>query len=89
MQQQIAALRQELADVAATLPGVCYMDPPDGGAPTVAEQVRRMAKDASRYQWIRDNHERTTAAADVVYTVSGAGWDAAIDAAMAVETPNG
>lgn len=32
----------ELDAVAAALPGVRFMDPPDGGSPTLAEQVARM-----------------------------------------------
>lgn len=35
-------------EVTAALPGVQYMDPPDGGDVSVPEQVRRMAKDAER-----------------------------------------
>lgn len=41
--------QQELASV---LPGVTYMDPPDGGSPTVLEQLRRMAKDAARWRML-------------------------------------
>ena len=37
----------------AALPGVTYMDPPDGGAPSIPEQLRRMARDAARYRWLR------------------------------------
>ena len=42
------ALQTELNSIADTLPGVHYMDPPDGGAPTLVEQFKRMAKDARR-----------------------------------------
>ena len=35
------------------LPGVYYMDPPDGGSVTVLEQFQRMAKDADRYRKLR------------------------------------
>jgi hypothetical protein len=45
----------ELDRVVAALPGVCYMDPPDGGDVTVSEQVRRMAQDAARYRWLRSS----------------------------------
>ncbi len=38
---------------AAALPGVYYMDPPDGGDVSVSEQLRRMAKDAERYRLLR------------------------------------
>lgn len=41
------------SEFAALLPGVTYMDEPDGGSPTVQEQVKRMARDAERYRWLR------------------------------------
>lgn len=41
-------------DVSAFLPNSYYMDPPDGGSVTVLEQVERMAKDADRYRWLRN-----------------------------------
>ena len=47
------ALRAELAACAAALPGVYYMDSPDGGDVPVSEQLRRMAKDAERYRLLR------------------------------------
>lgn len=40
-------------EITAALPGAHYMDPPDGGDVSVPEQVRRMAKDAERYRWLR------------------------------------
>lgn len=40
-------------DLAKLLPYGYYMDPPDGGSPTVLEQIARMAKDAARYRWLR------------------------------------
>lgn len=46
-------LTAELAACAAALPGVYYMDPPDGGDVPVSEQLRRMAKDAERYRLLR------------------------------------
>ena len=36
------------SEFAALLPGVTYMDEPDGGSPTVQEQVKRMVRDAER-----------------------------------------
>lgn len=39
--------------ISALLPGVYYMDPPDGGNVTLLEQLQRMAKDAERYRWLR------------------------------------
>ena len=46
-------LADELAKCAAVLPGVYYMDPPDGGDVSVSEQLRCMAKDAERYRLLR------------------------------------
>lgn len=36
----------------ALLPGVYYMDPPDGGSVTILEQLQRMSADAARYRWL-------------------------------------
>lgn len=52
--EEMEALRREVDECAATLPGVTYMDPPDGGSPTIAEQLSRMAKDAERYRFMRE-----------------------------------
>ena len=52
MVDEMNALRAEIEKCAATLPGVHYMDPPDGGSPTVSEQLQRMADDAARYRWL-------------------------------------
>ncbi len=41
-------------EVMTALPGVYYMDTPDGGDVSIPEQVRRMAKDADRYRWLRE-----------------------------------
>lgn len=39
----------------ALLPNsACYLDPPDGGDVPLIEQLRRMARDAGRYRWLRD-----------------------------------
>lgn len=46
-------LTAELDKCAAVLPGAYYMDPPDGGDVSVSEQLRRMAKDAERYRYLR------------------------------------
>lgn len=46
--------RDEQEELASVLPGVTYMDPPDGGAPTILEQLQRQAKDAARYLWLRN-----------------------------------
>lgn len=73
-------LTAELAECAAELPGSYYMDPPDGGDVTVSEQLRRMAKDAARYVWLRDraNWQQTR----TLLNDSPGNIDAAIDAAM-------
>lgn len=42
-----------ISEVTAAIPGVTYMDPPDGGDVSIPEQIRRMAKDAKRYLWLR------------------------------------
>lgn len=42
-----------IREITAALPGAHYMDPPDGGDVSIPEQVRRMAKDAERYRWLR------------------------------------
>lgn len=47
-------LRSELNDCLNVLPGSAYyMDPPDGGSVTIAEQLRRMGEDAARYRHLR------------------------------------
>ena len=46
-------LREIERDMSNALPGVYYMDPPDGGSVPLGEQVRRMAVDAARYRWLR------------------------------------
>lgn len=53
LRDENAKLRAELNAVASALPGPIYMDPPDGGSVTVAEQVARMTKDAARYRWLK------------------------------------
>ncbi|QND84549.1 Uncharacterized protein ChrSV_2323 [Chromobacterium vaccinii] len=45
------------AELARLLPGVFYMDAPDGGDVPLLEQLRRMARDAARYRWLtQDAH---------------------------------
>ncbi len=41
-------------DLVRLLPGMYYMDPPDGGDVSLLEQLQRMAEDAARYRWLRD-----------------------------------
>lgn len=45
---EVARLTAELAEVAAALPGPVYMDLPDGGDVSLAEQVRRMAAELEK-----------------------------------------
>ena len=45
---EVERLRAELDEIASVLPGVAYMDPPDGGSPSIAEQARRMRADLDR-----------------------------------------
>ncbi|HBS81047.1 MAG: hypothetical protein CMK99_13450 [Pseudomonas sp.] len=77
-------------EVTAALPGVQYMDPPDGGDVSVPEQVRRMAKDAERYRWLR--HADLDALAEANWgpdgeVYRGDAFDQAIDAALQGEQP--
>lgn len=55
----------ELQEMASVLPGVAYMDPPDGGSPSIAEQVRRMRAENERLREalisIAENSERLAA----------------------------
>ena len=43
-------LRADMSQIAGCLPGVYYMDPPDGGNVSIPEQVRRMAEDAAQHR---------------------------------------
>lgn len=53
--EPLVRLSEVEAEYVSLLPGVYYMDPPDGGAPTLLEQMQRMAQDAARYRWLRAN----------------------------------
>jgi hypothetical protein len=95
--------RLEAAERAMTalLPGPYYMDPPDGGSVTVLEQLQRMALDAKRYRWLRDESKSTPEPMREVCAVMfrapftddpdvslfGGDLDAAIDAATSQEKP--
>lgn len=57
-------IKTEYDECASTISGVYYMDPPDGGDVSVPEQLRRMARDAARYRWLRDSCTRQW---DVMY----------------------
>ncbi len=52
---RLVETRAELDAISAAIGTTVYMDPPDGGSPTLAEQVARMAKDAARYRKMRKN----------------------------------
>ncbi len=55
----LLGLIAELEQCASALPGTYYMDPPDGGNVSIPEQIRRMAKDAARYRWLRERDLET------------------------------
>jgi len=74
--------KDEQEELSCVLPGTTYMDPPDGGAPTILEQLQRMAKDARRYLWLRAGHKGCY---DNVMIHAGRALDDAVDAAMAKE----
>ncbi|MCS9372444.1 hypothetical protein N1E56_15095 [Pseudomonas aeruginosa] len=56
---EVERLEAELSQCAIALPGTYYMDPPDGGDVSIPEQIRRMAKDAARYRWLRERDLET------------------------------
>lgn len=78
-------LRAELDEIAAALPGTAYMDPPDGGATSIAEQVRRMAKDAARYRWLRTCHLGLHRDVERAFFKGDDALDAAVDEGLAID----
>ena len=68
-------------EITAELPGVHYMDPPDGGDVSVPEQVHRMAKDAERYRLLRDGSDwpAVFASHDAPEPLRGADLDTAME----------
>lgn len=48
----LVRLSEVEAQYISLLPGIYCMDPPDGGEPTLFEQMQRMAQDAARYRWL-------------------------------------
>ncbi|ALY46389.1 TPA: hypothetical protein SL665_001647 [Pseudomonas aeruginosa] len=56
---EVERLEEELSQCASAPPGTYYMDPPDGGNVSIPEQIRRMAKDAARYRWLRERDLET------------------------------
>lgn len=82
-------LQKELDQCASALPGTYYMDPPDGGNVSIPEQIRRMAKDAARYRWLRERDLETIRQGGVFAGMTPENivlnlehLDAAIDAAL-------
>lgn len=93
LRDENASLLLESSACAAVLPGSIYMDPPDGGSVTVAEQLARMAKDAERYRFLRTVNARTYEE-DALFVgrdnMDGGDWigcdlDAAVDEVMQEE----
>lgn len=83
---EIERLRTDLATLEQVckeaLPGVYYMDPPDGGDVSLGEQVLRMGKDAERYRKWRHGATRhcVETAKALCRAVTSAQIDEAIDA---------
>lgn len=83
-------IKTEYDECASTLPGVYYMEPPDGGDVSVPKQLRRMARDAARYRWLRDSCTRQwdVMCRDIEIVINGDGaedcedLDGIIDAAL-------
>ncbi|MFG8224629.1 ead/Ea22-like family protein [Pseudomonas aeruginosa] len=82
-------IKTEYDECASTIPGVYYMDPPDGGDVSVPEQLRRMARDAARYRWLRERDLETIRQGGVFagmtpenIVINQEDLDAAIDAAL-------
>lgn len=84
-----------IGGVTAAIPGVTYMDPPDGGDVSIPEQIQRMAKDAERYRWLRDSsqYDWCVSYERLEFRIAtphhdASDLDACIDAAMSQEAPN-
>lgn len=52
-ERECERLREFERSAALTLPGVYYMDPPDGGDVSLLKQLQRMSNDAARYRLLR------------------------------------
>jgi hypothetical protein len=81
---ELDRVRGERDAMLATLPGPIYMDPPDGGDVSPAEQMKRMADDAARYRWLVENDMLDMPSVDIAnafHRLTGDALDAAIDAA--------
>lgn len=60
-----------ISEVTAAIPGVTYMDPPDGGDVSIPEQIRRMAKDAELYRWVSSGVQEAETLVSVVLCHGG------------------
>lgn len=60
-----------IREVSAAIPGVTYMDPPDGGDVSIPEQIRRMAKDAELYRWVSSGAQEAETLVSVVLCHGG------------------
>lgn len=85
--EKLLALERDMSNA---LPGVYYMDPPDGGDVPIIEQLRRMSRDAARYRYLRVDTPgfrpvvwMTSISGGTTDVLDGEGLDAAIDAALA------
>ncbi|HHM4713607.1 TPA: ead/Ea22-like family protein [Pseudomonas aeruginosa] len=79
---EVERLEEELSQCASALPGTYYMDPPDGGNVSIPEQIRRMAKDAARYRWLRGASHFDTPQHQAFCKAYGDALDYEIDAAI-------
>ncbi|HEJ9917879.1 TPA: hypothetical protein SMO01_005814 [Pseudomonas aeruginosa] len=79
---EVERLEAELSQCAIALPGTYYMDPPDGGNVSIPEQIRRMAKDAARYRWLRGASHFDTPQHQAFCKAYGDALDYEIDAAI-------
>lgn len=79
---EVERLEEELSQCAIALPGTYYMDPPDGGNVSIPEQIRRMAKDAARYRWLRGASHFDTPQHQAFCKAYGDALDYEIDAAI-------
>lgn len=53
LRRQLAEAWAQREAMANVLPGVYYMDPPDGGDVSLLKQLQRMSNDAARYRLLR------------------------------------
>ena len=86
LKQERDTLAKEVDACASTLPGPYYMDPPDGGDVPISEQVKRMARDAARFDWYFGRTDKIDFMQTYLTGMKDGWtpdqWRAAIDAAM-------